>query len=172
MKQVQKGFTLIELMIVVAIIGILAAVALPAYQDYTVRAKMSEVIGQAAAIKSGISECLVTASDVTDCDATGAGIDASDIQDASDFISTVAVSTPTAGADGAPSTTTFVITPDWAGLGVSGATSTMTYSGALCPGGVKWTCGISVVADGKYFPQSCRQAVAAPACAPEAEGEG
>ena len=52
----QKGFTLIELMIVVAIIGILAAVAIPAYQDYTVRAKMSEVIVAGSAAKSAISE--------------------------------------------------------------------------------------------------------------------
>ncbi|HET7672239.1 MAG TPA: prepilin-type N-terminal cleavage/methylation domain-containing protein, partial [Burkholderiales bacterium] len=49
MKRIQQGFTLIELMIVVAIIGILAAVALPAYQDYTVRAKMSEVMLAASA---------------------------------------------------------------------------------------------------------------------------
>lgn len=56
MKQVQQGFTLIELMIVVAIIGILAAVALPAYQDYTTRAKMSEVILAASTCRVTISE--------------------------------------------------------------------------------------------------------------------
>ncbi|HEY2336845.1 MAG TPA: pilin [Burkholderiales bacterium] len=56
MKQLQKGFTLIELMIVVAIIGILAAVALPAYQDYTVRAKMSEVILAMSACRTSITE--------------------------------------------------------------------------------------------------------------------
>lgn len=54
--QMQKGFTLIELMIVVAIIGILAAVALPAYQDYTVRAKVSEAIIAASSPKSALSE--------------------------------------------------------------------------------------------------------------------
>ena len=55
-RTMQKGFTLIELMIVVAIIGILAAVALPAYQDYTVRAKVSEVILAVSAPRTSISE--------------------------------------------------------------------------------------------------------------------
>lgn len=60
MKNVQKGFTLIELMIVVAIIGILAAVALPAYQDYTVRSKVSEMVIAATSPKSLISEAFQT----------------------------------------------------------------------------------------------------------------
>ena len=60
MKTLQKGFTLIELMIVVAIIGILAAVALPAYQDYTIRAKMSEVIMGLSACRTSVTEVYQT----------------------------------------------------------------------------------------------------------------
>jgi len=73
MKRMQQGFTLIELMIVVAIIGILAAVALPAYQDYTKRAKMSEVILAASSCRTSITEVIQSKSGTTNADLPDAG---------------------------------------------------------------------------------------------------
>ena len=72
MKRVQQGFTLIELMIVVAIIGILAAVALPAYQDYTIRARVSEAVLATSQCRTAISEIYQTAHGARSAPTTGA----------------------------------------------------------------------------------------------------
>jgi type IV pilus assembly protein PilA len=72
MKSMQKGFTLIELMIVVAIIGILAAIAIPAYQDYTIRAQVTEGLNLAGAVKAGVAESLANTG-VWPADLTAAG---------------------------------------------------------------------------------------------------
>ncbi|MCO5977578.1 pilin [Ideonella oryzae] len=75
MKRVQQGFTLIELMIVVAIIGILAAVALPAYQDYTIKAKVGNALSSADALKTAVGVCIQEAGGVaTSCSDGATGI--------------------------------------------------------------------------------------------------
>jgi type IV pilus assembly protein PilA len=147
-RSMQKGFTLIELMIVVAIIGILAAVALPAYQDYTIRAKMSEVILAASACRTGVTETRQTNN---------------------------AASLPTAGNWGCessvPSTkyVKSVKTDDFGAIAVEVETANLAQvtgsvflvpqvNAALAITG--WECGPSVAAIGKYLPGSCRSAIA------------
>ncbi len=89
MKQVQKGFTLIELMIVVAIIGILAAIALPAYQDYTKRAKMSEVILAASSCRTTITEVVQSSNSAAVFTANGWGCEASSAAGVSQYVTRI-----------------------------------------------------------------------------------
>ena len=143
-RSMQKGFTLIELMIVVAIIGILAAVALPAYQDYTVKAKVSEVILAASSAKTTVAE----SAQVNSAMPTTASL-VVDTQ-ASKFVSSV-VYTSTGGSTG-------VITVVAAGEAkITGKQIIMT--GALQTNGqVVWTCSAPTTdgIDSKYLPASCK----------------
>jgi type IV pilus assembly protein PilA len=139
----QQGFTLIELMIVVAIIGILAAVALPAYQDYTVRAKITEAIGFAAAAKTAVSEHVMS-QDAWPTGNTQAGVSSS----SSDVVAGLLV---TAVAPNG------IITVTLSSNGLGGAVGeTFTLTGTTTASGVTWQCRPSATLDPKYMPSSCR----------------
>ena len=114
MKRIQQGFTLIELMIVVAIVGILAAIALPAYQDYIIRSKMSEGVAALAACKTSVSEYVSTHGTIMPADADTAGCSTRASQYvaslAFDGISQISVVTINTGAK--PAECTLMLTAD------------------------------------------------------------
>jgi len=157
MKKFQQGFTLIELMIVGAIIGILAAVALPAYQDYTAKAKVSEIILAASACRTAVSDVYQTGST-----APGAGNWGCESSTrTSKYVASIAtdangVITVTASSDtGLPTalhSTTVSLTPTTA----DGNDLTATSVGNAVVGTFKCGPGASNPMPKKYLPGSCK----------------
>jgi len=141
MKNVQKGFTLIELMIVVAIIGILAAVAIPAYSNYTKKAKFTEVVQATQAIKTGVEVCVQDFGDLTNCNGGSNGIpdnvatgNATKYVDTITTLAGIITATPKV-TGGILAADTYVLTPTVGPTGITWAVSggcTTASGGAIC----------------------------------------
>ena len=159
MKTLQKGFTLIELMIVVAIIGILAAVALPAYQDYTIRAKMSEVILAMSSCRTSITE-VYQSGPANLPGANGWGCEITTASQQTKYVNQVtttangAVVATVQGISSVVDTSVVSLIP----LSAAGATAVITTGSQTLYG---WTCGSAsltpaTTVPAKYLPGSCR----------------
>lgn len=149
MKKIQQGFTLIELMIVVAIIGILAAIAIPAYQDYTIRAQVSEGLNLASGAKAAVSEFYMDSGVLAATNAI-AGLEAPGaIQ--GNYVDQVTV------LNGVITVRYSNTLPQKANLAINNATLLLTPNVAQA-GAVDWNCtgGVTLGANAKWLPAACR----------------
>lgn len=142
-SKLQKGFTLIELMITVAIVGILAAVALPAYQDYTIRAQVTEGMALAAGGKAVVAEKYADTGTLTGIDSAAAGY----VSQSGKYVSGTGI------ADGVVTAT---FGGDKVNTNLSGATIKLTPEETAGGANLQWKCTFSGAA--KYAPSSCRDA--------------
>jgi len=144
-RTLQRGFTLIELMIVVAIIGILASVAIPAYQDYIARAQVSEAVSLSASAKTPLAEYF--------SDKGAWPTDASDVMgnQSGKYTSTVTLS---AGAGA--TTPSITVTARIKTTGVNTSITSGLLNLDTTDGGKTWTCTTGTGLQGKYVPASCR----------------